>query len=74
MGKTYKLSSDIFNIAVWANTRGAKRMGWFKRLVFTLMSGIVVVAQVQISYTIIDTFLKDMRSEKPSKAKAPWDA
>ena len=46
MGKTYKLSSDIFNIAVWANTRGAKRMGWFKRLVFTLMSGIVVVAQV----------------------------
>ena len=54
MPKIYRLSSDIFNIAVWSNRdQGKKKVGCFKRFIFTVIAAIVIVAQVQISYTII---------------------
>jgi hypothetical protein len=47
MVKAYKLSSDIFNIAVWSNREaGKKKVGLCKRFVFTVIAAIVIVAQV----------------------------
>jgi len=79
MPKVYRLSSDIFNIAVWSNrSEGKKKVGCCKRFIFTVISAIVIVAQVQISWTIIQTFLKGIRSRDKShgsgpSASAPWD-
>jgi hypothetical protein len=56
--KIYKLEPDIFNIAVWSNrSEGKKKVGYTKRFIFTIISAIVIMAQVQISTTIINTFL-----------------
>lgn len=80
MVKAYKLSSDIFNIAVWSNRdAGKKKVGCCKRFVFTVIAAIVIVAQVQISVTIIQTFLQGIKSNDKAdgttaSAKAPWNA
>ena len=73
--KTFKLSSDIFNIAVWSNrAEGKKKVGCCKRFIFTVIAAIVIVAQVQISWTIIETFLANIKKNSKTPTIAPWDA
>ena len=42
----FKLSGDIFNIANWSNREGRRKVSCGTRILFTLLAGIVIVAQI----------------------------
>ena len=67
MVKNLRLGSDIFNVAVWSNREGKKKVHCCKRLLFSLLAIIIITAQVQICYMIIYAFLDGIMKEEECK-------
>jgi len=73
----YKLGSDIFNVAVWSNRavtpEGKKEVHCLKRLLFMLLALIVISAQIQICFMIINGFDKSMIKTGDLQKAIKWE-
>ena len=69
MVNSFKLGSDIFNVAVWSNREGKAKVHCCKRILFSLLALIVITAQVQICYMIIKAFYDTLLTAKSTESE-----